>query len=53
MYQKIEQGIGWRCCWRAVEIYMPLWTKREVGVWDFKEKAGNLQVHEKEQTCGK
>lgn len=32
---------------------MPFWTKeRNAGVWDFKEKAGNSQVDEKEQTCG-
>lgn len=31
-----------------------LWTKeREAGVWDFKGRAGNLQVDEKEQTRDK
>ena len=30
---------------------MPFWPKeREPGVWDFKGKAGNLQVDEKKQT---
>lgn len=37
-----------------VEAYVPFWTKkREVGVWDFKGEAGNSQVDEKEQRCGK
>lgn len=33
---------------------MSFWTKeREAGVRNFKEKVGNSQVGEKEQTCGK
>lgn len=37
-----------------IEAYMPFRTKeREAVVWDFKRKAGNSQVDEKEQTCNK
>ena len=33
---------------------MLFWTKkREAGVWGFKRKVSNLQVDNKEQTCGK
>lgn len=39
--------------WEA-EVHMPFWTKeKEAGVWDFKGKASNSQVEEKEQTHGK
>lgn len=38
----------------AVKASLSFWTKeREAGVWDFKEKVGNSQVDEQEQTCGK
>lgn len=37
----------------AIAVYMPFWAKaREAGGWDFKERAGNLQVDEKEKTRG-
>lgn len=33
---------------------MPFWTKeREAEIWDFKGKAGDIQVDKKEETCGK
>lgn len=39
--------------WEA-EVHMPFWTKgKQAGVWDFKGKASNSQVGEKEQTHGK
>ena len=40
---------GPRTHW-AIEVYIP--QESEAGVWDFKGKAGNSQVEEKEQTCG-
>ena len=39
---------------RAVEAYMPFWTKEtEMGIWDFTEEGGSSHVDEKEQTCDK
>lgn len=37
----------------VVEVYLPFWTKEEAEVWDFKGKAGNSRVEEKELTCSK
>ena len=34
-------------------MHWVVWTEEEAGIWNFRGKAGDSRVEEKEQTCGK